>query len=103
MKPRRKPHVRPLRRSFAFLISACFGSAALMLQYTWIVGPLQQTPSWIMVPILIGLVEAAIFPWVMREWVSKRGERLPARHWIGGFVLSWMLITSYVLCRYAIE
>ncbi len=63
---RKKRNIR-LSRLQAWGITLVFGGAVAALQFTWTMGTLQGMPRWIVVPVVIGLVEAALLPWGLRE------------------------------------
>ncbi len=99
---RRKREIRPSRLQ-AWGITLALGGTAAALQAAWAIGPLQGVPRWIVVPVIIGLVEAALLPWGLREWAFRRGQPPEPRYIVGGFLISWALITGYVFLRWAVE
>lgn len=99
---RKKSRLRPSRWEAWGLTLAC-GSAAFALQFAWTLGPLQGMSRWLVVPTVIGLIEAALLPWALRKWALRRGRPPEARYWVTGFLLSWMLATLYVFLRWAVE
>lgn len=99
---RKKRNIRPSRLQ-AWGITLVFGGAAATLQFAWTMGTLQGVPRWIVVPVVIGLVEAALLPWGLREWDLRRGRLPEPRYIVVGFLLSWTLVTAYVLLRWAVE
>ena len=99
---RRKWKIRPSRLQ-AWGITLASGGAAAALQLAWTIGPLQGISRWTVVPVIIGLVEVALLPWGLREWAFRRGRLPDPRYIVGGFLISWALITAYVFLRWAVE